>query len=93
MKSTAAWRTPAEVFGPWVPGLDATERIAQFRALQALVAVFLGPRNQLVAALRSAENDGAAAAEALALLNAVPTLTRRRLSSTFCSVMWPRGAR
>jgi hypothetical protein len=78
-------------FGPWSSGLDATERVAQFRSLASLAALMTGSGNPLVQALRQAEHDTAAAALALDLINALPALTRRRLLSTFGAVTWPRG--
>jgi hypothetical protein len=77
-------------FGPWVAGIDPAEREKQFRSLAALAAVFLGSSHQLVAELRAAETDPEAAARALELIDAVPSLTRRRLLSVFGSVTWPR---
>jgi hypothetical protein len=91
MTSTAASRL---LFGPWSPDLrDSVERKAQFRSLATSAAAFLGSGHELVAALRSAENDEAAAAEALALLDATPTLTRRKLLSLFGAVTWRRTPR
>jgi hypothetical protein len=76
-------------FGPWVPGVDAAERKAQLRSLAALGAAFLGSGSPVVMALREAEADPTKAADALAALNAVPTLRRRRLLSVFGAVTWP----
>jgi hypothetical protein len=76
-------------FGPWVVGIAPAERIAQLRALAALAAVFLGSAHPLVEMLRAAERDDDAAAQALALLDRVPSLTGRRMLATFCRVTWP----
>jgi DNA-binding transcriptional LysR family regulator len=77
------------IFGPFVAGLDPIERIAQLRSLAMLVAVFTGSRNPLITTLREAEGDDAAAVRALELLDRMPSLTRRRLLSTFGAITWP----
>jgi hypothetical protein len=74
-------------FGPWRPELPATERIAQLRCLAGLAAVFRGSHYPLVAALRKAEHDAAALAQA----SGMPALVKLRLLSTFGAVTWPRG--
>jgi hypothetical protein len=84
-------RALAGLFGPWSPGIDATERVAQLRALSALTAAYCGSAHELVGELRRAETDPDAAARALELLDRLPSLTRRRLISTFASIMRPRG--
>jgi hypothetical protein len=76
------------LFGPWSPGLDPIERRAQLRSLATLAAAFLGSSAPVVAALRAAERDEAAAAHALQLLNTVPALKRRRLLSVFGAVTY-----
>jgi len=78
----------SSTFGPWVRNIDPDERAKQFRSLSALAAVFLGSGHELVGELRAAETDPEAAARALQLLDHVPSLTRRRLLSTFGSVTW-----
>jgi hypothetical protein len=81
------------LFGPFIPGIVDVERIAELRSLAALCAVFCGSSHPLVAALRQAEADDAAAAQALELLNHIPSLTRRRLLSTFGAITWPAKPR
>lgn len=76
------------LFGPFVPGIDPTERIAELRSLAVLVAVFTGSANPLVTLLRQAEIDPEAGTQALELLDRVPSLTRRKLLSTFGSVTY-----
>jgi hypothetical protein len=78
--------SPAGPFGPWSPGIAPVERIAQLRSLAALAAVSVGSGHPLVAELRAAETDQDAAERALALLDALPSLTRRRLIATFGAV-------
>jgi hypothetical protein len=77
------------IFGPWVSGITETERIAELRSLAVLVAVFTGSENPLVPLLRQAEHDDAAALRSLELLDRMPSLTKRRLLSTFGAVTWP----
>jgi hypothetical protein len=76
----------AAPFGPWSPGIAQAERIAQLRSLAALAAVLVGSGHQLVAELRAAETDRDAAERALALLDALPRLTQRRLIATFGAI-------
>jgi hypothetical protein len=95
MSRLEALRTTTAPFGPWSPSaaVDPVERGKQFRSLGTSAAAFLGSGHELVAALRRAENDEAAAAEALALIDTVPSLIRRKLLSLFGSVTWPRPRR
>ena len=85
----------SSTFGPWVADLDPVERAKQFRSLAALSAVFLGSGHPLVAELRAAETSEEAAAQALELINHIPSLTRRTLLSVFGAITWgppkPRG--
>jgi hypothetical protein len=76
-------------FGPWVRELAQAERAAQFRSLAALVAAFTGSSNPLVAALRAAEHDKAAAETARDLLEDMPTRTKRNILATFGAITWP----
>ena len=80
---------PATPFGPWSPTVDPVERIAQLRALCALAAAYCGSSHELVGELRRAETDEAAAANALQLLDRLPSLMRRRLISVFAAIMFP----
>jgi hypothetical protein len=63
------------------------ERTAQLRLLAGVSAPHLGSGHPLVGALRQAEQDDAAMARALALLDAVPSLPRRKILATFGMVM------
>ena len=76
-------------FGPWSPGLNPVERVAQLRCIGGLAAVFLGSDHRLVAVLRRAETDSSALAQALVVVDGLPSLTRRRLLTTFGAVTWP----
>lgn len=80
-------------FGPWAPDVEADERRRQFRSLAALAAAFTGSGSALVVALREAELDDAARGRALEVLNGLPALTRRRILSTFGSIIWPAARR
>jgi hypothetical protein len=80
-------------FGPWAPGIDPGERMAQFRTLAVLAAAFNGSSHPLVAELRNAERDPAAAERALEIFNALPALTLRRILLTWGGTMWPPKAR
>ena len=75
-----------ETWGPWAADISPGERIARFRALQALVRVLTGP-GPLVAALAKAETDPAAADEAAFLLSRMPSLTRRRVLATYAALV------
>jgi hypothetical protein len=82
-------------YGPWSVG-DQIERRVQFRSLAGLVAVLTrssDDRQQLLATLRQAETDDAAADRALVLFEGLPALTKRRILSTFGAVTWPRTKR
>jgi hypothetical protein len=56
------------------------------RSLAVLAATFLGSAHPLVGTLRAAEADSEAAAHALAMIDGIPSLTRRRMLTTFCRV-------
>jgi hypothetical protein len=79
---------PAGGFGPWVADLERAEERAQLRLIGGITASFIGCQHPLVAVLRRAEDDAAAKAEALRMINTLPSLTRRKIISTFGSVMW-----
>ena len=82
---------PAAHFGPSSPNVDPAERIAQLRSL---AAVSVGSDHPRVAELRAAETDRDAAERALALLDALPSLTRRRLIATFGAITFrPRSTK
>ena len=78
-----------QCFGPFCDGLAETERVAELRSIAALLAIYCGSSSPAVAALREAETDTTASAAALAAVNALPTLTRRRMLSTFGAITWP----
>ncbi len=73
-------------FGPWAARLSTAERRARWRSLRSLATVFCGPGHPLVAELRQAEHDRTAARRALALLDTLAPLPRRRLLSVYLAV-------
>jgi hypothetical protein len=77
-------------FGPWSAGLERAEERAQLRLISGIAASFIGCRHPLIATLRKAEDNAAAKAEALRMLNVLPSLTRRRIVYVFGGVMWAR---
>lgn len=78
-------------WGPWSPGIDATERAARCRALAAFIRVYAGPAGaDAVEALRRAEADPAALDDAAAALNAMPTVPCRRALASFAALHRPR---
>jgi hypothetical protein len=78
-------RPPPTVL-PCLRELGDSERCALLRSLAALGAVFVGSSHPLVTALRRAEQDDDALAEACALLEALPSLPKRHLLVTFLVV-------
>jgi len=68
--------------------LPDAERRARLRALQALVRILAGPAGrELVSVLRQAEANTAALPAADAEIDALPTVTRRRILSTFLETL------
>ena len=84
--------TERSAFGPWA-ALDPAERRAQFRSLAALCAIYVGSSAQVVEALRRAETDAAAGDLALQQFEQLPSLTKRKILSTFGVVNYSRAAR
>jgi hypothetical protein len=74
-------------FGPWLRALGDCERCARLRSLAALAAVFVGSGNPLVTTLRRAERDDEELARAYSLLEALPSIPKRRLLATYGAVM------
>jgi hypothetical protein len=69
---------------------DAIERAAQIGRLCGIAAMLLRSTHPLVALLRQSARDDTALARALEMVDALPSLTRRRLISTFAAVQWAR---
>jgi hypothetical protein len=78
-------------FGPWRDDLPADERKARCREMRAL-AHMLAPKSPLVAALKAAEaGDQTALDAALAEIDRLPALTRRRLLASYAALSRPLG--
>lgn len=74
----------APAYGPWQTGLTNVERVARFRSLAALCAIYIGSASQVVEAMRRAEGgEESAAFLALQLFEQLPSLTKRRILSTW----------
>src|SRR5215471_8682506 len=71
----------SEPFGPFREGLDIKERTAQLRCLRTLVHLFF-PLPELEQTLRTAES-AESAESALAMFDAIPSLPRRKILTTF----------
>jgi len=74
----------ASLIGPWEQALDPGERKARLRSMRAVCGCMLGWKHQLVALLGRAEADPTAAICALAVLEALPSRTRRHV---WCSYL------
>ena len=82
--------TPADRFGPWSDAIDAAERRARLRCLRAIVHLFLGPRGEpLTCELRRAESNDQALEYALAALNGLAALDRRRVLASYAALHRP----
>jgi hypothetical protein len=80
---------PAAGFGPWCDDIGEAERLARLREMRVL-AYLLAPKSPLVAALKAAETgDQAALDAALAELNRLPALARRRILATYAALSRP----
>jgi hypothetical protein len=76
-------------FGPWRDDIPADERKARLRELRALTYL-LAPQSPLVVALKAAETgDQAALDAALAELDRLPALARRRILATYAALSRP----
>jgi hypothetical protein len=71
-------------YGPWTIGLDVRERTARFRSLASITAAYVGSASVTVEALRRAEDgEQAAALLAFELFERLPSLTKRKILSTW----------
>jgi hypothetical protein len=76
-------------FGPWADNLSDAERLARWRGLRAAAFLLLGSSHPFIQTLRQAESDAAAARRALAELEALPALPRRRLLACLLRLQEP----
>jgi hypothetical protein len=80
---------PAAGFGRWRDDIPADERKARCREMRAL-AHLLAPNSPLVTALTAADaGDQTALDTALAEIDRLPALTRRRLLATYAALSHP----
>jgi len=79
-------------FGPWANNLSDAERLARWRGLRAAAFLLLGSAHPFIETLRRAETDPDAARCALAELEALPPLPRRRLLSMLMRLQEPSRA-
>jgi len=77
-------------YGPFEADLSPAERDARLRVLRAIVGLIVGSGHTAVAALRRAEADPDALAEAHAALEALPTRTLRRILATYAAQIAPQ---
>jgi hypothetical protein len=88
MNDTAASRTLG--YGPWAPGIDRVECRLQMRGMSVTAYMLLGPHHPLWRTLRDGETDPTAFVRAQELVEALPSLWRRRLLATHMAITWPR---
>ena len=82
--------TAADQFGPWAPDLDPCERRARCRTLRAVARLMAGPRaDALCSALACAETDSSHLDRALAALDRLASLDRRKILASYGPVMLP----
>lgn len=77
-------------FGPWKAGISEGERIARCRGMRAICLLYLGDNHALVHALAVAEADASVLERALGLLDALPSLRRRRILAAYATLAMPR---
>jgi hypothetical protein len=68
-------------------GCSSAEQAARLRALRALALVYLGPAHPATIALAAAIADPSTEEEALAQIDALPALRRRRLLASYGALM------
>ena len=76
-------------YGPFCPGVPDTERIAELRSLAMAVSIFIGSAHPAIARLRAAETCRPdAVSDALNAIEALPSLTRRKVLAQFSRLTW-----
>lgn len=74
-------------WGPFVPDLDPAELRARLRSLRALTKILTRPRGaELAGHLREAETDASALAPALAALDRLAPLDRRKVLASYAGL-------
>jgi hypothetical protein len=80
----------ADAWGPFATNIEPSERVARLRCLTAIAHLSCGPRSiELVISLRAAETDAATLPDALAALNRLAPLDRRRIWCAYASLIAP----
>lgn len=80
----------ADQWGPFASNIESGERIARLRCLTAIAHLSCGPRSvELVALLKTAEADVAGLPDALAELNRLAPLDRRRIWASYAALTAP----
>lgn len=83
---------PGDRWGPFALDLRPAERLGRLRALRAIARLLLGPRGEgLTRLLALAEIDPAPSTLACAveLINAMPSLDRRKVLSSYAALNRP----
>ena len=76
-------------FGPWSPSCEPAERMARLRAMRAMALLLARPHASFIRALELGESNPTSLSEALALLEQLPALTRRRLLASYARLARP----
>jgi hypothetical protein len=79
----------AAVFGAGL-GSDPIDRAGEVGRICGISAMLVGSRHSLICVLRAAERDNKALARAPDLIDALPTLRRRKLIATYGATQWAR---
>lgn len=79
-------------FGPWRPDIEPAERLARLRSMRAIVRILTGPRgNELAGHLHKAEADASALVPALAALDRLAPLDRRKVLASYAGLARPQA--
>jgi hypothetical protein len=84
-----------DLYGPWAPGLDKTERIARLRSFRTLTLLFAHGETAFIGALAAAESSDTALRLSRVLFDQVSALPRRKILASYnevVSVTESRGA-
>jgi hypothetical protein len=82
----------ADLFGPFRRDLPDRDRAVQLAELRTLALMLLGPAHKLTRALQAADRGNEAAlSAALAEIDALPALRRRKILSTFAVLRRPQS--
>lgn len=82
--------TSANHWGPFDPAITDCERLARLRGLRAIVRLVTGPRGESVTrALRCAEDDVSFLDHAMAALERLAALDKRKIWSSYLGLIAP----